>query len=651
MKKTLVSAVLLFIIVSFCNAQYDSLHGPRIWLRADQSELTTSSWSDRSFFKNHAVGLTPGSTPSAYGSINYNKTLLFDGVDDYFKLPYSLENLAEVSVLAVFQSADTTEFGVWGTEESPTRNILLTTRTAVGPDAMNDRFGEAGKVPILNSLLQNWETASAVPTSSFIALGSAGKTRSFKPFRGSVAEFIVFNRALTFLERIQFETYLSIKYGTGLKGGNYVSSEKKLLWHVEQNAAYGKNIAGIGRDDFFKLYQKQSSSPYDSGLLIMSSGTLSNSNTSNTSTINNQDFILWGSNNSPLSTIPGEGSDSILLYVNRKWMATATGNTAKDLGVELSIAQSKLPAEALGYWLVIDRSGTGNFSIDNLEFIEASGVANSRIIYKNVLWDKDGSGKDNFGFAREKKLLTAVRKLNNPSCTDYKAGRVKIEVIAGKAPFHYTLTSKDGKISREWRQNTMSIEQAELTMGEYTLTVKDANKETLTREFALTMPDAISISLGADREFSTEEPIVLDVTSQVPSTTPVTYHWENSFGFSSDAAKITVTETGVYRVFVTKESDGCVFTDDIAITGAEEQRIAVYPTVVNSGDDFNISISLNESADVGVKLYNSRGLQLQEMKGQNNSEYQFITSLKDAGVFLVVIQTRKGIETRKVVVH
>ena len=652
MKKTLLTAVSAFLVICFSNAQsYDSLFGPRIWLRADRSELTTSSWSDNSFFKHHATGSTPASMPSAYTSINFNKALAFDGVDDYLKLPYSLENLAEVSVLAVFQSSDTTEFGIWGTEESPTRNILLTTRKAVGPDAMTDTYGNHGKIAILNSLLQNWESAAATASSSYIALGSAGKTRSFKPFRGSIAEFIVFNRALSFLERLQFETYLSIKYGTGLKGGNYVSSDKKLLWHVEQNAAYGKNIAGIGRDDFFKLYQKQSGSAYDSGLLIMNAGALAQSNTANTSTINNQDFILWGDNSATLNTVPGIGADSILLYLQRRWLATATGNTVQELPVELSIAQSKLPAEPLGYWLVIDRSGTGNFSIDNLEFIEADGVVNGRITYKNLIWDKDGSGKDNFGFAREKKLLTAVRRLNDPSCTNEKAGKVKIEVIAGKAPFHYTLTSKDGKISREWRQSATSIVQDELTKGEYTLTVKDGNKETLTRVFTLTMPDAISINLGPDQQFSAENPIVLDVTSQVPATIPVTYHWENSFGFSSDASKITVTETGVYRVFVTKESDGCVFTDDIAITGAEEQRIAVYPTVVNIGDDFHIGISLNEPGEAGVKVYNSRGFQVQEMKGLNNSEYQFITSMKDAGVYLVVIQTRKGIETRKVVVH
>jgi hypothetical protein len=650
MKKTLAFACLLFHI-TLTNAQtYDSLSGPRIWLRADQSELKPNSWLDVGVFKNHAVGLSPTTTPSSFGSINYNKALSFDGLDDYLKVPYSLENLAEFSVFAVFQSADTTELGIWGLEQSLTRNILLTNRTAIGPSNAADKYGNYQKLSIQNSLIQTWENAGPV-SSSFLALGSAGKTKTYKPFRGVIAEFLVFNRALRFLERVQLETYLAIKYGTGLRGGNFVSSDEKLLWHVNNNAAYGNNIAGIGRDDFFKLYQKQSGSAYDLNFLQVSSGSLAKSNDENKSAINNQDFILWGDNNGALAAKQGDGADSIMIYLQRKWRIMATGNTANKLATDIYLDAAQLPGDAAGFWLVIDRSGTGNYSIDNLEYIKPSGVFSGKLLYKNVLWDRDASGKDNFGFVRERKLLAVVRKLNDPSCTNEKAGKIKIETIAGKAPFHVKLTSKDGKITREWKQQLTPVEQDQLLRGDYTLTVYDDNKESLIRHFTLSMPDAIDITLGPDQKFTTEPPIVLDVTSQVPATTKVTYRWENSFGFSSDAGKITVTEPAVYRVLVTKESDGCVFTDNIAITGSEENRIAVYPTIVGISEEFKIGVSLNEPGDVSVKVFNSMGLQVNEMSGSNNSEYQFLASLKDSGAYLIVIQTHKGTATRKLVVH
>jgi hypothetical protein len=651
MQKPLVFAFLGIVCPIFLFAQQDSLKGPRVWLSADHSELTATKWSDRSLYKNDAVGASPNATPSSYTTINFNKALVFDGVDDYLKIPYSLEGLAEISILTVFHSADTTERGIWGTEQALSRNVLLTTRRAIGPDTIADDYGKKEKITVLNSVLQNWDKTATSSTDAFMSLGSSGITKSYKPFQGSIAEILVFNRSLTFLERVQYETYLAIKYGTGLNAGNFVSSGEKLLWHVDHNGAYGRNIAGVGRDDTYKLYQKQSGSAYDSGLLIVSVGALAASNDANTGTINDQDFILWGDNGLPLSTLPGLGADSILSFVQRKWLMTATGTSANKLATELYVDVNKFPADPLGYWLVIDRSGQGNFSVDNLEYILPENIVNGKVVFKNVTWDKDGSGKDNFGFARARNLLAVVRKLSNPSCTNVTAGSVKIEIIAGQGPYNYKLADENGKDLREWRENTTSVIQKDLEKGEYTLTVKDAASESLSRVFTLTMPDALDISLGPDQQFSIVNPIILDVSGQVPDSVDVTYKWENSFGFSSTDEKITVAETGVYRVYVTKQTDGCVFTDDIAITGAESQRVAVYPNILKSNESYNISVSLEKPASVAVKVFNSNGLMMEAMEGKNNSEYQFITSMRDAGLFLVVIQTPKGIHTRKVIVY
>jgi hypothetical protein len=425
-----------------------------------------------------------------------------------------------------------------------------------------------------------------------------------------------------------------------------------VLWHVEQNARYGNNIAGIGRDDAFRLYQKQSGSAYDSGFLVINAGILADSNPANKTAINNLDFILWGDNGLPLATKPGEGPDSLLSFVERKWLVTTTGNTSKLLPTELRIDVNKLPAEPMRYWLVIDRSGRGNFSADNLEYIVPDRTSNGKVIYRNIMWDTDGSGKDNFGFVRAKNLFAVVRTLADPSCTDETAGRIRIEVIAGEPAFNFSLTEAGGKISqREWRQKIDSVQQRDLVGGEYTLTLKDGSRESLTRNFKLTVPDALYFSLGPDRPLSSTEPIVLDVSSQIPDSVKVSYRWENSFGFSSTETAIKVTEHGVYRVFVTRKKDGCVFTDDLAITGAEAQKIAVYPTILASNADYNISISMENPAAVAVKVYNATGILIDQMQGADIAEYQFITRIRDAGVFLVVIQTPQGMETRKIIVH
>jgi hypothetical protein len=653
MKKTFITIFLAGMSILTCFAQTpDSITAPRVWLSADVSARTGLTWTDRSIFRNDAVSNLVSEAPTSYAMINFNKALIFDGLDDYFKIPNNLEGLAELSILCVFQSADTTERGIWGSEQATSRNILLTTRKAIGPDTISDVYGKYEKLTALNSVMQTWDNSTpVVGTNSYMALGSAGKSKPFKFFRGALAELIVFNRALTFLERVQFETYLAIKYGTGLNGGNFVSSNEKLLWHVSQNAAYGKNIAGIGRDDFFQLHQKQSGSAYDSGLLIMSAGVLASSNAANTMTLHDQDFILWGDNGQQLLLHQEKNDQSLLSIVDRKWLVTATGNSASRLLTNLYVDGAKLSGDPMDYWLVIDRTGQGNFSPDNLEYVLPEKIVDGKVVFPNVKWDTDGSSKDNFSFASAVDLFTVVRKLNDPLCTDETAGRVSIEMVKGKAPFDFTLKKTDGTIVRNWRTSSLSTLQAELTAGDYTVTVQDATRKNLTRQFSMNVPNALAIDLGPDRILDPATPLQLDISTQIPDSVDVSYRWENSFGFNSTEEKITVTESGIYRVFVTKHSDGCVFTDAIAINGAEAQRVSVYPTIIQSNDPYNVGISLQNEASVGVKIFNSRGILLETMEGQNQSEYQFITTVKDPGVYMIVIQTPEGIETRKLIAY
>jgi hypothetical protein len=165
------------------------------------------------------------------------------------------------------------------------------------------------------------------------------------------------------------------------------------------------------------------------------------------------------------------------------------------------------------------------------------------------------------------------------------------------------------------------------------------------------MPDAIDINLGEDQIFSDENPIVLSVSSQIPQGISVAYRWENSFGFSSEEQSITVPEPGIYRVFVTNVANACTFSDEVAISGSAFQRIAVYPTLLRVGENYNLGVSMEEPGSVSVAIFNARGIEITAMEGSGQSEYQFISNVKDPGIYLVVIRTPKGTETRKIAVY
>ncbi|CAA9225508.1 MAG: hypothetical protein AVDCRST_MAG56-951 [uncultured Cytophagales bacterium] len=628
----------------------DSIAVPAVWLRADQGGATPTVWPDRSGHRRDAIAV-PGEEPAAGGVINFNRTRLFDGLNDYMKIPYSPENAAAVTMIAVFQPVDTVERGVWGAEKATTRNMMLTTRRALGPEATLNEYARGENRPILSSVVQFWTRTAVVNGNGFLAVGSAGKERGQLPYKGSIAELMVYDRALGFLERLQAESYLAIKYGITLPGGNYVNSKEKIVWHGEQDQKFANRVAGIGRDDAFGLYQKQSASTREAArLLVLSAGPPAADNATNTTPIENGNFLLWGDDNAALTLAKGQGADSLLALVARKWLMKATGTTANQIPTELRINLKLLPKEPLGYWLVIDRSGGGNFSTDALEYIQPDKVLGDSIVaFSNVRWDTDGSGSDRFGLARAGRTLPLLTQLANPTCASPAGGRVAVEIVGGQGTYAYQLTGTKNGFSRRW-QGTGTVEQTGLPAGSYTLKVTGEDKSTVQRHFTLTAPNALAVDLGQDRQLAAGKEIVLDAGTRIPAVTPVTYTWENNYGFRSKAAQVNITQSGIYTVTVTN-AEGCSCTDQVIIGGQVARQFDVSPNLVRSGSTYQVNVSLEEASAARVKVYDTKGVLHGQMQGNDQAHYQFTGTGPQPGAYTVVLETPKGIETRKLVIY
>lgn len=628
----------------------DSIALPAVWLRADQGGSTPTVWPDRSGYKRDAIAV-PGEEPSAGGVLNFNRTRMFDGLNDYMKIPYSPENASAMTMIAVFQPVDTVERGVWGAEKAATRSMMLTTRRALGPEAALNEYARGENRPILSSVVQFWTRTAVVSSNGFLAIGSAGKERGQLPYKGSIAELMVYDRALGFLERLQAESYLAIKYGITLPGGNYVNSKEKVLWHGEQDKKFANRVAGIGRDDAFGLYQKQSASTREAArLLVLSAGPLAASNAANTTPFENGNFLLWGDDNAALTLAKGQGADSLLALVTRKWLMKATGTAANQIPTELRVNLRLLPKEPLGYWLVIDRSGAGNFSTDALEYIQPGKVLGDSIVtFSNVRWDTDGSGSDRFGLARAGRTLPLLTQLANPSCASPAGGRVGVEIAGARGTYEYQLTSAKTGFSRRWK-GTGTAEQTGLPAGSYTLKVTGEDKSTVQRHFTLAAPNALTVDLGQDQQLAAGKEIVLDAGTRVPAAAPVTYTWENNYGFSSKAPKVNITQSGIYTVTVTN-AEGCSCTDQIIIGGQVARQFDVTPNLVKSGSTYRVNVTLEEASTTRVKVYDTKGVLHGQMQGDDRADYQFTGTGPQPGAYTVVLETPKGIETRKLVIY
>jgi hypothetical protein len=645
---SLTLALALFYSMSVYGQEGGNLVQPKVWLKVNADSLLTGTWKDGSGNGHHAT-LSNGTSGLTY--FNFNPARKFSDQNGLATIPYSIEGLSEITFMSIYKASDTTERGFTGTIDGLTRNIKITTNQVLGPDSIVDVFPNSGALVTLNTIAQTWEDTDEQGEGA--ALSFAGvNNASIERFDGSIAEFLVFDQMLPFIDRIKWETYLAIKYGVTLNGKNYVSSGEQVLWHAKDNSAYSNRITGIGRDDVFGLNQKQSVSAQDTThLLLLTIGKAAENNAENTSALSDQNFIVWGDNDQTLTSVKGDGADSILTIVERKWLLQANGTGVQNLASSIQVDFKQLPYDSLGYWLVNDRSGSSNFSVDNLEYIEPDSIStDSLAFFNNLSWDTDLSGKDNFAFANVQPLFVVARTLEKPLCTDPKTGKILIEVIKGTGPFQIDWGLLGTKEKTNW-QSTGKLTIEKLMAGTYTLKVRDAGGNTFERLVVLELANGIPIDLGADQTLQDGQEITLDASTGIPDSLDVEYFWESSFGFRSTKAKVSITESGIYRVYATNKANGCVFGDEVVFSGSPIQRIEVFPNPIRHDEPFNLSISLKEAGELEVKLFDLKGNLFDTLEGTGQSEYQFQIKLPTTGQFMIVVETPEGRRTKKIIVY
>ncbi|GHV15306.1 hypothetical protein FACS1894169_06280 [Bacteroidia bacterium] len=130
-------------------------------------------------------------------------------------------------------------------------------------------------------------------------------------------------------------------------------------------------------------------------------------------------------------------------------------------------------------YLVIDRTGTGDFSSPDVEYIPADDLDESRykIIFNNIFWDSDGNGKDMFTFGYRQSNLVAVVTQKSPECIDevlQQNGQVNIKIKQGFKAFTYSLINKDTREEQKGMFFEDSLGIKNLAAGTYDLTLAEA---------------------------------------------------------------------------------------------------------------------------------------------------------------------------------
>lgn len=341
-------------------------------------------------------GQLPGS--GSTGSLNFNPATLMSDRGSAIKVPEHINSLRRITVFTVYQQPTGEEQPLWQIA-GKLGDLSLSTRQVTSQGKSNTLafVNNAAGQPIIHTYQGRHKVADNGEGNdeTFIQFGDSRSN-------GTIAEFILYERILNEEELTKTETYLALKYGISLEK-NYVSSSGHILWNYKNDNYYSHHITGIGRDDRSSLYQKQGTSSYQPGELVIGANTITPSNQLNTGQLGNGDYLIWGDNDQSLTlqeTI--KAGDEEILLTGKKWMMKRTGATAHttptELAIDIKTLFSHYPKE--NFYLVIDRSGSGNFASGNCTYITPASISPEGIAhFNNVKWDTDGSGKDIFAFA------------------------------------------------------------------------------------------------------------------------------------------------------------------------------------------------------------------------------------------------------------
>lgn len=427
-----------------------------------------------------------------------------------------------------------------------------------------------------------------------------------------IPELLVFSRSLTNHEKQKIETYLSLKYGISINyisEKNYLSSEGNIIWNFKDNKKYGYRITGIGRDDVFKLYQKQSSNS-DQGTVTFALNEKETLNADNTGSLDNMDFLLWGDNNEEL-VFPVEDLLSVHPKENmlRVWKVQAKSgagiNTAvyfrlNDFQTVSELPKLKIFRTAEDYQNNISELFSGEMKNDSI------------LVYKNITWDLDHNGTDYFTLAHPE-VSAGITVVS--TCTELQSGMVRIDIPGGIKANAYSLwdLSNDMETASHVSISGEQIVLSDLTPSNYRLTVHRLGQlPDIIKTFDM---EAVANQNVQDNYLWTGDPIELDINFENYNYTLVKPN-----GSTVSKPPYLLDALGAYTLKISNRL-GCEVVKQINVLNQTDyanhnanslfKNISLYPNPSKDGI-ITVKVELKMPKPITVQIYNSLGKLLKQ---------------------------------------
>ncbi|MCU7612966.1 hypothetical protein N0B16_00795 [Chryseobacterium sp. GMJ5] len=438
-----------------------------------------------------------------------------------------------------------------------------------------------------------------------------------------IPEILIFNNNLSTIEKQKVETYLSVKYGitiNDISEKNYISSGNDIIWDSKKNKNYNFRITGIGRDDAFGLYQKQSVNSEDDHI-VFSLGQVKPTNNQNLAALSQESFLLWGDNNQALTF---KDVDLISSHpkrdMKRMWKAQVKNTGSLPIKTHVYFIITGLASSDEMRLRIF--SNESNYQSDVSTDILGEKLNDSLYVFKDALWDVDHDGVDYFTFNLQDPQSNIFVQLTS-TCTELGNGIVKISVPENIFPFTYSLKSitTNQMVINTTSGSSNPILFNNLAPDNYELSIHKQGQPDIIRTFDL---EGI-INQNIDQQYVWNgTPIELDL-----NTASYQYTLISPSGVSTHASPYLLTGQGSYQLNI-KNKLGCEVSKTLSVLSQSDydalqsnslfKNITVSPNPSHDGN-LTIKVELVAAKPLTVKIFNNLGVLIKQ--GQYNQATDF----------------------------
>lgn len=483
------------------------------------------------------------------------------------------------------------------------------------------------------------------PYTLHIAGSSAYPDLSVLGVQDTLVEMLIHDRVLSTPERSRVISALAIKYGLTLHGVPYMNSDGVMVWNDQVDRGYAANIIGVGRDTHGAIDQRSTTSTNEPGFMVLTTGPYAIWNDAATA-IPDGHFLLVGDNGG--QRVWNEREPGQPQFLDRSWLLRKTGSTPFQTELELSRRSIINAPETDGsVWLVIDRSGTGEFRLGEVDYHRGSiAGAGGSFSFQDLRWDGDGSGTDVFRLAAGGTFIPKLW-IDPPMCATAIGATVHVGVAGGEGDIRIALRQLDGTFERQLLVQDDSVRSiSDVPQGEFQLEISDASGYRLDDRLWIQAADAPNIHLDDEYLLDPVRPLIVDA-GDLPSG--ASYEWTCDGSIAGVGRMITIGRTGAYQCTV--GVDGCLSRKDFRVRTREEEgyfEVAAMPNPAVDGR-FKLNIGFSTSTTASLRIVNAHGAIVQAQDLSGSAYYSMHIDVERGSVYLVSVTSELGTRTLKLV--